>query len=435
MLRIYFESAREGEALRPVIGGYTADGIRMEGPDGLMIEFGQMKSGPLRARPLKIPLVEVVKLAQAAQPGAQLPEADQKRLGEMLADLVNAFESDALGETSNVRARGKDKDGKTFEVSLGALRYGALMKGRLSEFALEALQVSAADGKIGLGRFALTGLDMGPLFAAMPDFLGASPAAMAMMDWRKAVPRLEGVTIRDVDIDVPDKDGTAGVNGRVKAKLGLFDVKLGNYVAAIPTALRKELRSLKVAVPDNPKSKDLIALGYRDLDLSGVVDGRWTEAERSFTLSEAGAAGVGMGAVRLGARLGNVPREIFSGDMAQMQVAALGLTAQSASVRIENGGLFDRLLAAEARKRNTSPEAIRAEIAMASEMLLTGMLGPSPTTEQIVQAVKSFVAKPGSLSISAKAKAPGGIGLVQFMAIQSPAQVLELVDVTASANQ
>ena len=61
------------------------------------------------------------------------------------------------------------------------------------------------------------------------------------------------------------------------------------------------------------------------------------------------------------------------------------------------------------------------------------MLGNSDAAKVIGAAVGKFVAKPTRLTVTAKARTPGGLGLAEVMgAGGDPGEILGMLDVTAS---
>ncbi len=217
-----------------------------------------------------------------------------------------------------------------------------------------------------------------------------------------------------------------------------YEIKLGNYVGAIPTSLHSRLDDLAADTSFlKAQGSELQQLGYKILDLSTATDVVWNENSKSISVNEISAKGANMGSVLLKATLGNVPRELFAGSLAQMQVAGLGVTLGEASLRVENTGLLDKIVARMAAIQKTTPDKLRAQWGTQAALGIPQMLGGSDSAKALGNAVASFIAKPKSLSISVKAKDVTGLGITDLMAGGgvSPAAILNKLDVTASANQ
>jgi hypothetical protein len=167
--------------------------------------------------------------------------------------------------------------------------------------------------------------------------------------------------------------------------------------------------------------------------MSWATAAAWSAPTNELVVREVSVRGAGMGATNFRATLGGVTRDVFSPDNAMALVALMGATIKNADLTIENGGLFERLVTQEAKKQKKSADDLRKEFGMAAAIAVPAMLGGSGQAKAIGQAVARFVAKPGKLSISAKAKDPAGLGLADF-AMGDPGAILDKLDVTATAE-
>jgi len=187
------------------------------------------------------------------------------------------------------------------------------------------------------------------------------------------------------------------------------------------------------AKDDNDAFKELRTLGYKDIDLSTVFDVRWIESTSELTLGQFGIEAVNAGSVGLRGRIGNMGKEIFTGDQQTAQMALLGATLKEVRLVVENKGLFERILEREAKKQNKKPDQLRRELVTVAQMGVPMMLGNSDAAKVIGAAVGRFVAKPTRLTVTAKSRTPGGLGLAEVMgAGGDPGEILGMLDVTAS---
>ncbi len=92
-----------------------------------------------------------------------------------------------------------------------------------------------------------------------------------------------------------------------------------------------------------------MALGYRDIALSGDIAGVWREEARAFEIERARVDAKDMGAVTLQASFGNVGASVFSSSPIVSRAAMLTATVTRLEATVEGGGLIDRVLAEEAR--------------------------------------------------------------------------------------
>jgi hypothetical protein len=181
--------------------------------------------------------------------------------------------------------------------------------------------------------------------------------------------------------------------------------------------------------------KDLIALGYKDVDLSMGFDARWRESDNAISIGNIGVQGVNMGSTALRATFGNATRDLFVGDAATSQLALFGITFKQAQLTLENRGLFERVLDREARRQKMSRDQMRKELTRAAQMAIPAMLGTTATSKSVTAAVTKFIAKPGRLTVTAKAKASMGVGMTDIlMSADNPASLLDEIELTAVAE-
>ena len=150
-----------------------------------------------------------------------------------------------------------------------------------------------------------------------------------------------------VAADLPD----AGADGRVKFEIGALGADLANYRDGVPTKFAARLDRLKAdlaARGESPAAHFFMALGYRDIALSGDIAGVWREDARAFEIERARVDARDMGVVTLQATFGNVGASVFSPSPIVARAAMLTATVTRLEATVEGGGLIDRMLAEEA---------------------------------------------------------------------------------------
>ena len=242
------------------------------------------------------------------------------------------------------------------------------------------------------------------------------------------MPNQEAKTNQEAKNGGPDK---------IRFKLKDLELTADKPRNGIPTNVRVALQNLAAPIPADTKDetvKLLRDLGYKDLNLSLVTAASWNEVANELVIRELSYNGQEMGAVTLHGVLGNVTGDVFNPDTALASVALIGAVAKSADLTIDNQGIVDRYLAQEARKQKKSPEALRREYGTAAALAVPIMLGNSPQAKSLGQAVARFIAKPGRLTVNAKAKSPTGLGLAELLATSEPAALFSKLDVTATTE-
>ncbi|MGL4445534.1 MAG: hypothetical protein ACRCU1_18055, partial [Alsobacter sp.] len=223
-------------------------------------------------------------------------------------------------------------------------------------------------------------------------------------------------------------------------RLGLkaMEISATDPINGIPTALRFGLDRMTMDIPAATSEdglKDLIALGYKDVDLSMGFDARWREADNDLSIGNVSVQGVNMGGIVLRGTVGNVTRDVFAGDATMAQIALFGATVKQVALTIDNRGLFERVIDREARKQKKTADQLRKELGAAAQMMIPAFLGSTPSARAVAAAVSKFVAKPNRLVVTAKSKNPMGLGAADLlMSGGNPADILAQIDLTAVAE-
>ena len=434
VVRFLFGTAAPDDAPKPVTGGATIDGFKVKGPEGVEVSIGRMAAGAFKLRPLSTPawgFVSSMMAMSAAHPDGQLPPEEAAKMLGFMADFYDAFAVDGM-TVSDISFKVPDPSFQS--ASLKTVKLGPIANSRFAEMGIEGLDVNAGGGHAKLGRIAILGMDLKPFLSTLAQLakkgdLGGD--AMNDVDWHTAIPRLDGFVLNGVDLLIPEGTPPKAL------KLAGYELKLSNYVGGIPTSIRNEVNNfIADASIFEDNAEKLIELGYDSLDLSSTADLAWNEGAKSIRVNELSAKGVKMGSLSLKGAFGNVPRELFAGSTAQMQVAALGVTLSEASLRLENGGLIDKLIEQTAKEQGTTSDALRAQMGSQAALGIPQLLGGSDKAKAFANAVASFIANPKTLTISVKSKDAGGLGLTDLMGGNGPdpVAIFEKLDVTASAN-
>jgi hypothetical protein len=240
-----------------------------------------------------------------------------------------------------------------------------------------------------------------------------------------------------LDFDVPNESARGRKTENIRFGVKRLEVTADRPVNGIPTNLRLAVDNVTFEVPSNASEeglKDLAALGYRNVDLSWATAASWNEPGSELVVREVSVRGAEMGAFTLRGVLGNVGRDVFNPDSALALVALVGATAKSVDVTVENRGLFERVIAREARRTKGTADKLRREYGMAAAIGVPTILGNSASAKAIGQAMARFIAKPGRLSLTARTKDGGGLGVADLALLDQPAAILDRLEVTATAE-
>ncbi|MGA8171379.1 MAG: hypothetical protein WB816_11215, partial [Methylocystis sp.] len=306
---------------------------------------------------------------------------------------------------------------KPYSVKFGRLSLDRLTGGKAREVAVDDFALESSDGgHVALRRLALRGLDVSALLAA-----GEARY------WR-----LDRVEASGVVADMPRPSG----DGRDKFDIGAVAADLANYRDGVATKFAARLDRLKVDLAARGESPwtahTLVALGYRDLEVSGDIAGVWREEPREFEIERARLDAKDMGAVALQASFGNIGAGVFSPSPIVSRAAMATGTITRLETTVEGGGLLERTLAAEAKSAGGGDVAkFRAEYARDSRDAIVASLDDSEKARRIGEAVARFIAHPTRLRI--KLSSPKGIGALDF-ALKKPGDILNELEVEAEAK-
>lgn len=434
----YVGGGAPGGEMRVAQGQTTVDSMAfgVKGPAGnVAITVGRMAMKGSRMRPVATPLLPLVQ-EFAGRKSQDIPTEDAKRL---LAGVVAFYESFALDgfELTDIAVEGPTGSG---HGKVARVAFAGAQVGKPNDLRFEGIEITGQDGYGRIGAIAHTGWSYAGTLKALREAAAQPGNLQDTIDPRSLIPEIGTLAFRDVELDVPDTKARAADPKAPNIHMGLkgFEFTASDPLAGMPTALRLSTDRFTLAIPPGEKAdglKDLVAMGYRELDLSSTIDARWSEAAGELSLNQLSFQGVNMGNVSLRGVIGGVSRDVFIGDATTAQIALLGATVKQATLTVENKGLFEKALDMQAKSARKSPDQLRKEFAAAAQVGIPAMLGNSPAAKQIAQAAAKFVAKPNRLTLSAKSRDPAGLGLADLGASGGdPRAILDALTVTATAE-
>ncbi|MEL6063227.1 MULTISPECIES: hypothetical protein [unclassified Methylobacterium] len=404
---------------------------------------------------------------------------DRRAFAAAAADLIDATTVGSL-ELQGLSVSDADPKGPLlFEIR----RVAFASTGPEAGTRLEDLSLSRGAVRTQLGRLTLTGASLAPTVAALKG-IAAEPAAgigFSDAEMRRLTPQIGNLTLSDLAIALPPEAaperpparearapgrGTgaevarpgAGKSADQKAseprigdplavtvtppperRIALREATLafGPPSDGMPSSSRLTLSGLSLPadlLAGQPIVGMLPAYGYRNVDLDVVADAAIDEKARDLTVRDVTVSGRDIGTVRLSGTLGGIGPELLSGTLPAATLLMFSGSAKTLDLTVENAGLFERFLTAQAKDLSLKPDELRKEYVTASLLGVPIILGNGPAARAIGAAMGQFVMKPGKLVLHAKAKEPAGIGFIDLGAARSPALVLDRLDVDAKAN-
>jgi hypothetical protein len=218
-------------------------------------------------------------------------------------------------------------------------------------------------------------------------------------------------------------------------QLSHFELTSHDPVDGIPTHSQARMDHFTftlAGLKDSELSK-IQALGYDKVDLSSQFESHFEPSTHAFTLDGWSLTGTDMGALHLGAQLDQVSSGLFSPDQTVVEAAAVKVLLRQLEIKVDNAGLFDKIVADQAKRESKTPEAIKAEITQAISTNIPAILNNGRGSDVLVAALTKFVANPKNLRIGIKA--PDGIGALDTVLIKDPATLLQKLEITATADE
>ena len=442
-------AADANEPYVPVSGSFQQDGYDLD-----LGKAGKMSIGKTTARgfAMKVgpePLLDIVekvgKASEELEKKADDKTADkedksdlEKRFALSMLTLLDMFDYGS-GEARDFKATirppategAKPKDSVDWTIDRIAFGENAPEK---SGFAIEGMAFASGPGKGRVASISYSGFSFTNALRELRALLASPDQDIEHIDYRRFIPRIGTMRLTGLSVDAP-----AIITGKepIKIALGTFELKGGEPLNGIPTSLGLTIDKLVTPVVDtgdNPAMKDLLAMGIDKLDLSAKLDLAWEAAKNELAIRTLSLGSAGLVQLDAKGTLGNVTQDLFSSDLALAQVAALGATARSLQVKLQNFGLVEKLIENEARKSKRKVDEVRQQFTMIASVGLAAVLGPSEAAKTLASAASRFVAKPGTLTVDAAAKSPAGLGLADVLTISQPTEIFDKIDVKADAK-
>ncbi len=452
--RVLTEKAAPGanEAMLPVIGNFEQDGYNLDMGKAGKMSLGKTTARGFAARVGPEPLLDVVsRLAKASEEverkhdDKKTADADEpagkteaeRQLGLSMLALFDMFEygsgeaRDLVMNVSPPPKAGAKVD--AVDMRIARMAFGENTPAK-SGFAMEGFQFRSGEAKGGIDSIAYSGFAFGSVIRELRAALAEPDKPMDEVDFRRFIPTLGTVRLAGISIDAPPI-----ITGKepIKISLGTFEIKAGEQLNGIPTSLAVTIDKLVTPISEatgHPAAKDMIAMGIRSLDLSAKLDLAWEAAKNEIAIRTLSFGSAGLAHIEASGTLGNVTKDLFASDLALAQVAALGATARNLQVKLQNFGLVEKLIENEARKSKRKVEDVRQQFTMVASLGLAAILGPSDGAKAVAGAASRFVAKPGTLTVSANAKSATGLGLADVITMTEPTEIFEKIDLKADAQ-
>ncbi|WP_146167396.1 hypothetical protein [Phreatobacter oligotrophus] len=242
------------------------------------------------------------------------------------------------------------------------------------------------------------------------------------------------VEISDIRLVTPPRTGQTLPNEiRIKALVIGADRPSSDDV---PTRYRARLDEVTVPLPaadTTPSIRNIRALGLDALVVSAALEGSWSPAARELKLDRLGVDLPGLGAITLAGLMSNVAPEVFtevpSGANARWNEAQI----RTLSVTIRDDGLFERVVARDARATSRSVADVRSTFSRQASGIVQRMTEGVPN-RAVPDALMRFVSDPKVLTIAIAAKPGASLPLSALLATGGLASLSDRFELTATTR-
>jgi hypothetical protein len=412
---VYGESgAGNQEPMKGVDEDLSVENITLSVPDsGFELRVGRLTATDAKARATNRPLAHW--FDDASSVGAPPTPEQSAALALAAMDAIAGFEVGRI-EAQDVSA--SSAGAKPFTLTIKRASLGKIVNSTIGELSMEDLSYFAADSsKATLRRATMRGLELRPLFEQSG----------------RQYPRFAHIDLAGVDANLPDP--TVGDVAREKFRIVFGALDLGAYRDNAPTRISSRLDHCVIDLTERagaPADAQLIALGYKEVDLSWALDGEWREKEQEITLRQAMLEGKDMGRVAFTATLENVSPLLFSPVPVLARAAAVSALAKRLDASFEDMTLIDRTIDAEAKSRGVDPAKLRSDYAVSTTAVILAFFDNDEKARPLAEAIGKFVASPKQLRLHLQSAK--GIGFLTAMT-SKPSEILQLIDIEAKTTR
>jgi hypothetical protein len=420
-VRIMSETAKDAEEPKLLYGSFSVAGCKVKfDKTHAVVDIGAISLADVKGRPPVQPWSSAKQLFEGDLTESDDPELLLKRRA-YLADVYASYEVKAL-EVRDLRI-GVDQDGTIIAGSLGRMSLADFKASKIGEIRIDDLNFDANSNKLKLASAVIRGINLaeiGKLITRkIDDPTAPTPVVSQFL--------LEGLHVDAIDRTSADAHlnfqlAKCDINNTSSADGGTarFALALDHFTAG--------LADLNLA-----NATDIVALGYRDFDFSSRVAINFNRDKKQLGLEDLSVTGKDMGIVKLSGEFSQISNDIFSPDPTVAEAAMLSALINRVEIRVENAGLFERIVAAAAKRDGKSPDDIRRSYVEAVSVGVPAMLENGPGAKLIGAALAKFVAAPKNFHIVARSS--NGLGASDFAAAKQPGLLMERLQIEATANE
>lgn len=431
-------TAPDGTEMREVYADFKFSGGTLSAGDLFKCDFGTAELGSFSARPLKQNMNEISALimeADAAEKaGTEVPAETIGKIVRFYADMFTAFSSTPM-TFDGFSCSGKDDKGNPLTVASGPITVGGFEPAIYPEVSLDDFNMTVEnDGHLNFGNFTWKKMDFTAAIAAIEAAVTLDEAYFNA-NWRQLVPALDGLSLADFEIDIPDPESSGK---RITGTLGAFDATFGNYFNGIPADVSLSLANfilpITAEMTDLPVA-DLLARGVDTLDISLGTKLAWDQASSTIRVDDVLIDMGTLGRINLSGTFGNATEALFADNTDEATMAAMLLTLHDVTIEVEDRGIGSLAFAAGAKEAGQSEASFRTAVAGMAQGMTLAFLGNTTEALTAAQQLGTFLGGASHLKLTITSKDEAGIGLGDLAAAETnPAALAGKLNVVAEAS-
>ncbi|WP_457580972.1 hypothetical protein [Ensifer canadensis] len=485
LVRMYGEKAGPGDKEPKLLYGPISVKNIVLSHGKSSFSYDEVRSSGLSVRMPTEPLPEILEKLQSPDLDT-LPPAERQAFFKRvlsLADIIGKVDIEMLGLKTQISEEDDGGESKTIKLAIDTMAFQ--LEGRTFDGALHGVSIGEGADYAKFSEASIRGfswdpsmealtklaelndeqLEDFPLTTLMPEFgtIRLKGLAVDMPGETASVPDSEaggeelGAIGTDTDPPasaevLPDADQSNGADNqdaplneapadeatmpsvpeRIRFTLDSYEVALTKPRNGIPTDVRIAYQDLSVPIPldaVDEGTKALRQLGFDKLVFSSNVELTWDEPKENLVIKEISLSGKDMGSLSFSGIMGGVTTDFFSGDMTASQMALFGLTAREAKLKIEDKGIMAKGIKLYADENGLTEDSVRGLLVMMTTAGLQQFASTQPKLQEAAIALSQFITKPGTFTLTVKAKDAAGISALELVgAAEHPVLLLDKVE-------
>lgn len=204
----------------------------------------------------------------------------------------------------------------------------------------------------------------------------------------------------------------------------------------IPVAGEVMIDGISVAVNNIGRKRireDILGLGYETLDISVKAKGSYDPETDTLTVENLDVVGKDAATLNMSASIGGIPASFMASPLDPRAIIATA-SIGNLDLKIDDQSLTGRILASQAKKMGTEPEALAAQLSGALPFFLAALQNDA-FQKEVAEAVTAFLNEPDNFQVSMTPEKPTPFIQVFAALTSAPGTVVELLGLSISANQ